>query len=212
MLSQASLPSTTLEIKKSRFIGYAARIGDEDGARTFLAGLRHQHLQARHICHGFVIGPERGTQRSSDDGEPGGTAGVPILEAILHRQDDAGRACLSDVVVAVVRYFGGTKLGASGLVQAYTQSAAATLDAADFTRRQRMRLAWVRLDHASAARLETSLRDLGYQLSPTSYGANDAVVNLAVPAGAWDEAAMQVNTLTSGAAQLGTCGEAWQDC
>ncbi|NLH70020.1 MAG: YigZ family protein, partial [Brooklawnia sp.] len=76
-------PSVEVEIKRSRFIGYAARIETEADAREILAELRAEHREARHICHAFVLGADRDTQRSSDDGEPGGTAGAPILKAII---------------------------------------------------------------------------------------------------------------------------------
>ena len=82
VLRAGSRPSAEIEIKRSRFIGYAARVDTEDAARDFLAELRAGHREARHVCHAFVLGADRDTQRSSDDGEPGGTAGAPILKAI----------------------------------------------------------------------------------------------------------------------------------
>ncbi len=181
VLRAGARPSVEVEIKRSRFIGYAARVDTEDAARDFLAELRAGHREARHVCHAFVLGADRDTQRSSDDGEPSGTAGAPILKAITGRQTSPGVTELSDVLVAVVRYFGGIKLGAGGLVQAYSDTAAATLDAAPIVARQRMRQLTMALPMDAAGRIETVLRAQGVHLEPTSYAADHAKLTLAVP-------------------------------
>lgn len=181
VLQRTARPSAEIVVKRSRFIGYAVRVETEEEARSFLAHLRHDHRTARHVCHAFVLGPDRDTQRSSDDGEPSGTAGAPILNAIAGRQTSPGAAELSDVVVAVVRYFGGVKLGAGGLVQAYSDTAAATLDAARMVVRQRMQQLTVPLPIPEAGRIETTLRSRGVHVEPTSYGADHAELTLAVP-------------------------------
>jgi uncharacterized YigZ family protein len=180
-LHPQSRPVTEIEIKRSRFIGYACRVTTEQHARDFLDEVRQQHREARHVCHAFVIGPDRDIQRSSDDGEPGGTAGAPILKAITSRQTSQAATQLSDVVVAVVRYFGGVKLGAGGLVQAYSDSAARTLDAARMVRRIRMQQLRVAMPIAEAGRIETTLRAQGIHLEPTSYAADHALLTIAVP-------------------------------
>ena len=181
VLRAGARPSVEVEIKRSRFIGYAARVDTEQAARDFLAELRAGHREARHVCHAFVLGADRDTQRSSDDGEPSGTAGAPILKAITGRQTSFGVTELSDVLVAVVRYFGGIKLGAGGLVQAYSDTAAATLDAAPIVARQRMRQLTMALPMDAAGRIETVLRAQGVHLEPTSYAADHAKLTLAVP-------------------------------
>lgn len=181
VLRAGARPSIEVEIKRSRFIGYAARVDAEEAARDFLAELRQAHREARHVCHAFVLGADRDTQRSSDDGEPSGTAGAPILKAIVGRQTSPGVTELSDVLVAVVRYFGGIKLGAGGLVQAYSDTAAATLDAAPIVVRQRMRQLTMALPMDAAGRIETILRAQGVHLEPTSYAADHAKLTLAVP-------------------------------
>lgn len=182
VLRTGARPSVEVEIKKSRFIGYAARVETEEQARDFLAEVRAEHRQARHVCHAFVLGPLRDIQRTSDDGEPAGTAGMPILKAIIGRQTSPGITELSDVAVAVVRYFGGIKLGAGGLVRAYSDTAAATLDAARLVSRQRMQLFALAVPLAEAGRLETSLRAQGIHMEPTEYtGTHLATLNLAVP-------------------------------
>ena len=111
-------------VKKSRFVGYAARCSSWDEARVVLESVRHDHPKSRHVCFGYVSSPGIGsTERSSDDGEPAGTAGAPILGAIKGEG-------LSDVLCVVVRYFGGIKLGAGGLIRAYGGSARLVLRSA----------------------------------------------------------------------------------
>lgn len=195
-------PMVEIEIKRSRFLGYAARVETETAAREFLADLRQAHREARHVCHAFVLGPDRETQRSSDDGEPAGTAGMPILKTIVKRQTAQDQTELSDVVVAVVRYFGGIKLGAGGLVQAYSDTAAATLDAAPTTIRERMQQLRVSLPMADAGRIETTLRAQGVHVEPTTYLADRAVLTIAVPdePQAVDAAGQRLTALSAGRA------------
>ena len=101
-----------IEIKRSRFITVLRRAATEETARDLVAGLRREFHDARHHCSAFVLGPDRGIQRSNDDGEPSGTAGIPMLEALLKRETAPGAADLSDASAVVVRYFGGILLGA----------------------------------------------------------------------------------------------------
>lgn len=111
-------------IEKSRFLTYSTHVESEEEARTFLAEIRKAHSLATHVCYAFIADKTGNLQRFSDDGEPQGTAGVPILEVLKAKK-------LFETAVAVVRYFGGIKLGAGGLVRAYSSSAAENLDGAD---------------------------------------------------------------------------------
>ena len=111
-------------IEKSRFITYCTHVESEEEARAFLADVRKKHTLATHVCYAFVADKMGNLQRFSDDGEPQGTAGIPILEVIKNKK-------LFETAVAVVRYFGGVKLGAGGLVRAYSSCAAECLDGAD---------------------------------------------------------------------------------
>ena len=111
-------------IEKSRFLTYSAHVESEEDARAFLAEIRKAHSLATHVCYAFIADKTGNLQRFSDDGEPQGTAGVPILEVLKAKK-------LFETAVAVVRYFGGIKLGAGGLVRAYSSSAAENLDGAD---------------------------------------------------------------------------------
>ncbi|BAS17934.1 IMPACT family member YvyE [Arthrobacter sp. Hiyo8] len=129
-----------LEIKRSRFITVLRRASDEDAARALVAELRKEFHDARHHCSAFVLGPDRVIQRSNDDGEPSGTAGIPMLEALIKRETLPGVADLSDVSAVVVRYFGGILLGAGGLVRAYSESISAALDSAPLVQRRRLRM------------------------------------------------------------------------
>lgn len=110
-----------LVIQKSRFIAYASPIQDEQSVKTYLQDLRKMHKNANHFCYAYVL--EENIQKSSDDGEPSSTAGVPILQAILEQH-------LQQTFVCVVRYFGGIKLGASGLIRSYHQAAKQALQSA----------------------------------------------------------------------------------
>ena len=110
-------------INKSRFIGYAAPCETEAEALAFLQSIRTKHKDATHNCYAYIIGQNAGIMRYSDDGEPGGTAGLPMMEVLKH-QGVVNCCCV------VTRYFGGVLLGTGGLVRAYTQSTQAGIDAA----------------------------------------------------------------------------------
>jgi len=112
-----------LQISKSRFIGYIKPIEDENEAIHFIEKIKKKHWDATHNVPVYVVGENYGIQRVSDDGEPSGTAGVPILELLK-------KESITNVCIVVTRYFGGVKLGTGGLVRAYTQSAKAAIEAA----------------------------------------------------------------------------------
>ena len=110
-------------INKSRFIGHAKPVKSQEEALEFLSEMRQKYKDASHNCFAYIIGQNAGIQRYSDDGEPSGTAGLPIIEVVKNQN-------VVDVCVVVTRYFGGILLGASGLVRAYTQGAVTGLKAA----------------------------------------------------------------------------------
>lgn len=105
------------EIKKSRFICHAKRVYSEEEARDFIAVIKKDHYKATHNCSAFIVGEKSEIKRTSDDGEPSGTAGVPMLAVMENHQ-------LTNVCFVVTRYFGGIKLGAGGLIRAYAGSVA----------------------------------------------------------------------------------------
>lgn len=201
-----------VEIKRSRFITYLYRVNSESAAREKIAALRKSHFDARHHCSAFVLGADRMVQRSSDDGEPSGTAGIPMLEALTKRATEHGTD-LSDIVAVCVRYFGGIKLGAGGLVRAYSDSVSQALDAATLLTRQRMLLLQVVASHAEAPRYENELRASGYHVGATEWLAEHAVLEVAVDdvPGAEADFAQYLATLSSGTAQATKSGHEWVD-
>ncbi|ALE94047.1 Xaa-Pro dipeptidase [Arthrobacter alpinus] len=205
-----------ITIKRSRFITVLRRVDDEAGARALVTELRREFYDARHHCSAFTIGPDRGIQRSNDDGEPSGTAGMPMLEALLKRETRPGQqpsADLSDVCAVVVRYFGGILLGAGGLVRAYSESVSTAVDLAALIRRQRLRLFTVAVGHAEAGRLENELRTAGYHMTGNSYGPTNTLVGLALADdGAIIAAAVErLASLTAGRCVLTDAGSDWVD-
>lgn len=151
-----------IEIKKSRFICAMARVDSEDAARAFIAERRKQHWSANHNCTAYVLGEDGGVQRSSDDGEPAGTAGVPMLEVLRHRR-------ITDTVAVVTRYFGGTKLGAGGLIRAYGNSVSAAAEEFGLLERRRLLVVDVFADYVLGGRLESDLRDSATTVREVAY-------------------------------------------
>ncbi|MFJ5235043.1 YigZ family protein [Kitasatospora sp. NPDC088391] len=166
--------SHELEIKKSRFICHLARVADEEEAQAFVAAIRKQYWDARHNCTAFVVGGGQPRERSNDDGEPAGTAGVPMLEVLRRRG-------VTDTVAVVTRYFGGIKLGAGGLVRAYGTAVSGALDEIGLLERRPVALLAVLADHTRAGRLENDLRAAGYEVVGLEYLADGVRIEVGVP-------------------------------
>lgn len=190
-----------IEVRRSRFLCTLRRVGAEAEARDVVAGLRAQHWGARHTCSALVLGPDSAVQRSSDDGEPAGTAGAPMLEVLRG-------AGLSDVVAVVTRWFGGTLLGAGGLVRAYGDAVRAAVELAGTTRRALVHEVAVELTHADAGRVESELRARGIAVLGTAY---DARVRLLLGTASPMALAEMLAELTAGAASPVLVGERWVD-
>ena len=158
-----------LVVKKSRFITRIEPAGSVDEADAVIARIRKQRWDARHHCSAMVTGLLGDQARSSDDGEPSGTAGVPMLE-VLRRRD------LTDVVAVVTRYFCGVKLGAGGLVRAYSSAVSEALDLAALVHRQSLTQVMIDVAHAEAGRYDNLLREWvlhhGATLGESQYGAS----------------------------------------
>ncbi|WKY46833.1 YigZ family protein [Eubacteriaceae bacterium ES3] len=120
---------TEIEIKKSRFLNFVFHVENEAEVEAVLSELRKKHYKATHICWAYVLNTIPLRQKATDDGEPAGTAGKPILEVINHKE-------LKDVLVVVIRYFGGIKLGTGGLVRAYGGGASDVIKAAQVIKKQ----------------------------------------------------------------------------
>ena len=181
------------EIQRSRFLAYAIHAEDEEEVRAWLASVKKEHYEARHVPYAMVLGARADRQRSSDDGEPGGTAGSPILEAI--------KACeITNAAVAVVRYFGGIKLGAGGLIRAYAHAAGLGLDAAAKIRMMPLHTMYVQLDYDLLVAAERYVRDAELTTGETSY-ADDVTLTLLVPTGDIELHQHALTDLTAGRAR-----------
>ena len=185
------------EIQRSRFLAYAIHAEDEEEVRAWLASVKKEHYEARHGPYAMVLGARADRQRSSDDGEPGGTAGSPILEAIKARE-------ITNAAVAVVRYFGGVKLGAGGLIRAYAHAAGLGLEAAAKLRMTPLHTMYVQLDYDLLAAAERYVRDAALQTGETNY-ADAVTLALLVPTGDIELHQRALTDLTAGRAryQLG---------
>lgn len=193
-----------LEVKRSRFRCTVERVTSEDDARALVDRLRKQHWDARHHCSAFRIGPPpQPVERSNDDGEPAGTAGAPMLEVLRG-------AGVSDTVAVVTRWFGGTLLGAGGLVRAYSDAVRAALDTVGTLRRDLLREYAVGVEYDTAGRLETDLRNAGVAVLGTEYG---TAVRLNIAASPDDEARLTalVAELTGGTAMIEPGDDRWVD-
>ena len=151
-------------IEKSRFITYSTHVESEEQARAFVAKIRTEHSLATHVCYAFIADKLGNLQRFSDDSEPQGTAGVPMLEVLKAKQ-------LYETAVAVVRYFGGIKLGAGGLVRAYSSSVAENLDGADIRVLQMCKEAVIEVDYTGVDSVQKYLSTHTCSLLSSDYGA-----------------------------------------
>ena len=192
-----------IEVKGSRFLCNLRRVADEPAARAVVADLRRTHWDARHHCSAFVIGPGPALQRSSDDGEPSGTAGAPMLEVLRG-------AGVSDVAAVVTRWFGGTLLGAGGLVRAYGDAVRAGLDTAGTLRRSLLQEVAVAVDPADAGRVEGELRTRGIAVLDVAWSQRVRLV-LGVATEDLDDVWSTVAALTAGAVEPEVVGQRWVD-
>jgi uncharacterized YigZ family protein len=191
---------TETEVRRSRFITLVRRTDSEDEARAVVTEARAVFPDARHHCSAFVVdvpGANR-VERSSDDGEPAGTAGMPMLEVLRG-------SGLTDVTAVVVRYFGGVKLGTGGLVRAYSEAVQGALAVTPRVRAQRLGLWSVDVGHADAGRVEAELHARGVTVTDVTYGADGVRLTLAAADGA--ELSGTVAALTAGAVRPTPAGE-----
>ncbi|MFJ8266878.1 YigZ family protein [Peribacillus asahii] len=149
-------------IEKSRFIAHVARTETEEEAQTFIAEIKKKHKDATHNCSAYLIGERNEIQKALDDGEPSGTAGVPILEVLKKKN-------LKDTTVVVTRYFGGIKLGAGGLIRAYSKSTSEGIEATGIVERKLMRVISTKVDYTWLGKLENELRASIYTIKEIEY-------------------------------------------
>ena len=146
--------------RKSVFIGHGSPVACEEEAKAFIEGVRREHRDARHNCFAYVL--KDGAKRFSDDGEPGGTAGAPILDVI-------DRSGVTDACVVVTRYFGGILLGAGGLVRAYSHAAKLAVDACGVAVMTECAVMSVRVGYDFFGTLQRMLADAGAKITDTEY-------------------------------------------
>ena len=184
--------------KRSRFLGHVRPAETEDEARAFIAEMKKKYYDARHNCWCYLI--RGGPERYSDDGEPQGTAGIPMLEVFR-------REGVTNAVCVVTRYFGGVLLGTGGLLRAYTQSAKDALDAAGISAVRR----WVRLDvrcaYALFERVKTAVTAAGGAVEGLDYGA-DVVLHALLPEEQAETFRAQLRDLSAGSAEAKDAGQA----
>lgn len=149
-------------IEKSTFIGYAKPIKTEEEAVEFINEIKKKHKDATHNVWAYTVGKSMNIQRYSDDGEPQGTAGIPSLEVI--KKED-----LRDVVVVVTRYFGGVKLGAGGLVRAYTKGAKIGLEAGKIIDKVMYKEVRIKIDYNQLGKIQNEIMNRGYFVKDTIY-------------------------------------------
>ncbi|GIN85230.1 YigZ family protein [Heyndrickxia sporothermodurans] len=149
-------------IQKSRFIAHVSRATTEEEALEFIQSIKKIHWNATHNCSAYMIGQQNQIQKANDDGEPSGTAGVPMLEVLKKRN-------LKDTVVVVTRYFGGIKLGTGGLIRAYGKSTSEGINATGVIERKLMSIIHTKIDYTWLGKVENELRSSIYQIKEIHY-------------------------------------------
>jgi uncharacterized YigZ family protein len=193
-----------IEINRSRFLCALAPAATEQEAQDFIASVRKEHADATHNCWAYVVGADASVQKASDDGEPGGTAGVPMLQMLLRRE-------MRYVVAVVTRYYGGVKLGAGGLIRAYGGAVGEALDTLGTLTRRRFRLATVTVDHQRAGKVQNDLRATGREVRDVSYGEAAVTIGIGLPDADVDAFRAWLADVTAGTAGFELGGEAYGD-
>ena len=186
--------------KRSRFLGHLRCVETEEEARAFIAEMKKEYYDARHNCWCYII--RGGAERYSDDGEPQGTAGIPMLE-VLRRENICNAVCV------VTRYFGGVLLGAGGLLRAYTKSAKDALDAAGISVVRRWMECEIPCSYSLAERLKTLVSGCGGVISDVEYGAAVTIKAL-IPEGSAESFKAAVFDESSGSSVVTVTGECFR--
>lgn len=185
-------------IKKSRFIGHVAPVETEEEAIRFVEAIRKEHSSATHNCYAYITGERDQFVKFSDDGEPSGTAGKPILEVMKHKN-------LKHTAIVVTRYFGGIMLGAGGLVRAYTDGAVAAVEAGGEVEMVKHRHVAISIEYTWLGKLENELRNRDMLMEDTEF--TDQVVLHCLPLAVESDAFVDwMVDLTQGQARI-TSGE-----
>ncbi len=183
-------------IQKSKFIAHFKRVETEEEAQAFIQATKKEHWNANHNCSAYIIGERNEHQKANDDGEPSGTAGMPMLEVLRKRH-------LKDTVVVVTRYFGGIKLGGGGLIRAYGGTVSEGLDAVGIVERLPMQQLTLTVDYTWIGKVENELRQSSYLLDDIIY-ADLVTFHVSVPVEETEEALAWLTDMTNGQGQLQT--------
>lgn len=173
--------SKEIVIKKSRFIGHVMPVETEEEAVAFIEDIKKKHWNATHNCSAYMIGERDEIQKQSDDGEPSGTAGKPILEVLRNQER-------KNVAIVVTRYFGGIMLGAGGLIRAYTDGAVAAIESGEPITKVLHREIFVELDYTWLGKVENELRNRSIRMGETNFA--DTVTLTCLPLDAEAESFM----------------------
>lgn len=157
-----------IEIKKSKFICHLFRIDNEEQAREYINQIKKEHYKANHNCSAYLLGENFEIQRSSDDGEPSGTAGVPILEVLKKNE-------LQNTLAIVTRYFGGIKLGAGGLIRAYSTSVSEALDKIGIVEGKLQQILSITISYPQLGKLQSYLENEQITIQEINYLENITV-------------------------------------
>lgn len=151
--------------KGSKFIAFAQPVADEDEIKTILAELRKSYYDARHHCYAYRLGPDKERYRANDDGEPSGSAGKPILGQLLSYD-------LTDILVVVIRYFGGTKLGVSGLINAYRTATKEAIESADIIVKREQEILHIQFEYLQLNEVMKAIKDLEPEILKQEFDMN----------------------------------------
>lgn len=176
--------------KRSRFLAFALHVENEEEAKRHLAELRKKYYDARHVCYAYALGPDGTLTRSSDDGEPSGSAGKPLLGQLRSFG-------VTFTLVAVVRYFGGVKLGTGGLAVAYKTAAADALTAATLEERLVMTAFRISVPYAAADAVLRHCREEEATVTNRQYSATDILLTVSVRQGACERLKEKINRIFS---------------
>ncbi|RSK28633.1 YigZ family protein [Bacillus sp. HMF5848] len=183
-----------IEIQRSQFIAHIQRATSEEEAQAFIQKIKKEHGNANHNCSAYLIGENDQIQKANDDGEPSGTAGVPMLEVLKKKH-------LKDTVVVVTRYFGGIKLGAGGLIRAYGKATSEGIDHIGVVERKLMRVMHTKIEYTMLGKVENELRASIYTIKDIHY-LEDVEVEAYVEEGSKTAFTDWMTELTNGKANI----------
>ena len=188
-IADGEIFSAAYEVNKSKFLAHVVHVETEEAAREFVLMIRKRYFDATHNCSAWVLGERGDKQKSNDDGEPGGTAGNPILETIKKNG-------LTNCVVVVTRYFGGIKLGAGGLIRAYSHTAALGITASKVVQMTTFRKLSLTLEYNFLATVENYLRNKKIRVVGTDY-ADVVTLEILLPPAQVEPFLIELNDLTA---------------